>query len=111
MVFVVSFDHFMTFRRTVRAGYPQAGFAQFPKKRLIAVGKFERHMKEHLFISQNSGFVSFGAIVMTLFGCICKYFAVFWPSPGGSMLETVLQAGPCRWLTGEGHLPAAAYTD
>ena len=27
------------------------------------------------------------------------------------MLETVLQAGPCRWLTCEGHLPAAAHTD
>ena len=22
------------------------------------------------------------------------------------MLKTVLQASPCRWLTGEGHLPA-----
>ena len=36
--------------------YYFAAFAQFPKKWLIAVGKFERHMKDHLSMSQKLRF-------------------------------------------------------
>ena len=36
--------------------YYFAAFVKFPKKRLIAVGKFERHMKDHQSMSQKLRF-------------------------------------------------------
>ena len=36
--------------------YYFAAFAKFPKKRLITVGKFERHMKDHLSMSHKLRF-------------------------------------------------------
>ena len=72
---------------------PLVAFARFPSKRLITVGKFERHVKDHLSISLMLRFHVFRRNKMTHFACICKYFAVFWHSPGGSLSETVLQAG------------------
>ena len=48
--------------------------------------------------SQNSGFMSFGSVEMTHFSRICKYFVVFWPSPGSSMSVTVLHTS--YWCAG-----------
>ena len=82
-------------------------FARSANKRLIAVGKFERNVKDHL-----SMFLKLRFHVLrcsrnhTFFACICKYFVVFWPSSGGSMSETVLLMRPSWWLTGQVGPPA-----
>ena len=88
------------------AGCPRAGlfasFARSANKRLIAVGKFERNVKDHLSMflklrfhvlqrSRNDTFLR--AFVNTL--------SSFWPSSGGSMSETVLLMRPCWCLTGQ----------
>ena len=97
-----------------------AAFARFPNKRFIAVGKFERNVKDHL-----SMFLKLRFHVLRcsrnrhICACICKYFVVFWPSPGGSMSETVLHTGYwCArvgvWQVRTALLPlpsAAAHTD
>ena len=79
-----------------------AAFARSASKRLIAVGKFERNVKDHLSMflkhrfhvlrcSRNDTFLR--AFVNTL--------PFFWPSSGGSMSETVLLMRPSWWLTGQ----------
>ena len=60
-----------------------AVFAQFPNKRFIAVGKFERNVKYHLSMSSKLGFrVPRWNRNDTFFACICKKFAVFRLSQG-----------------------------
>ena len=77
-------------------------FARSAKKQLIAVGQFERNVKDHpsMFLklrfrvlrrSRNDTFLR--AFVNTL--------SSFWPSSGGSMSETVLLMRRCWWLTGQ----------
>ena len=93
-----------------------AAFARSANKRPIAVGKFERNVKDHLSMFKKLRFrVLRRSRNDTFFACICKYFVVVWPSSGGSMSETVLLMRPCWWLTGQFGPPplpsAAAHTD
>ena len=97
-----------------------AAFARFPNKRFIAVGKFERNVKDHLSIFLK---LRFHVLQCSRNGTFVRAFvnilSFFWPSPGGSMSETVLHTG--YWCARDGvwqvrtallPLPsAAAHTD
>ena len=60
-----------------------AAFARFPNKLLIAVGKFERNVKDHLSLFLKLRFrVLRRSRNDIFFACICKKFAVFCLSQG-----------------------------
>ena len=79
-----------------------AAFARFPNKRLIAVGKFERNVKDHLSTFLKCRFHVFCCSRNdTFLRTFVNTLSFFWPSLAGSMSETVLHTGRAEEMNPE----------